>query len=140
MAAGDYRIGLNGVFLYGTAGSTAATTALNITDVTLETSAIEADAKSRASTTWVPTKVAMLQATLTFTMLDEEGDAAIAAVKAAYFAKGKIAFYPTDVAGGDGLDADYNITGLSRNESLTEIISYSVTAKPNNEQREPSWH
>ena len=139
MAAGDFRIGLNGSFLYGTAGSSAASVATNVTDVQLELSAIEIDTKSRASTTWATSKVALLQATLTFSMLDKEGDSAVAAVKAAFFAKGKIAFWPKDLVGGDGLNADYYVTGLSRNESLVVVITYSVTAKPTDEQRAPVW-
>ena len=140
MADGDYRIGLDGQFLFGAAGNPATTEITNVQDVTLDLSAIEADTKTRASRTWATSKVVLLQGSVQFTMLDKEGDIALSALKTAFFSKGKVALWPKDAESGEGLDADYGITGFSRNEQLTEVIAYNVTAKPNNEQREPQWH
>lgn len=138
MAAGDYRIGLDGKFLYGTAGSTATTEADNVQDVSLGVSARTAEAIRRGKT-WVATKPTILEGTVEFGMLDIEGDSFLADIKSAFFGKTKIALYPKDAATGEGLDADYYIVDFKRDEANEEFISYNVTAKPTDETRDPSW-
>jgi len=138
MAAGDYRMGLNGVFNYGTAGSQAATPADNVDGVNLSLNAETAEAKRRGKT-WVASNVTYLSAELTWKMYDIEADAFLMAIKNAYTGKGKIALYPTDVAAGEGLDADWYITGFNRTEDNDGYIMYDVTAKPTDEQRDPTW-
>mgnify|MGYP000331978142 CR=1 FL=1 len=41
--------------------------------------------------------------------------------------------------GGPGIDADFVVTGFSRNEPLEGAITYSVTAKVNCDLRNPTW-
>ena len=89
MADGDYRIGLDGQFLFGAAGNPATTEITNVQDVTLDLSAIEADTKTRASRTWATSKVVLLQGSVQFTMLDKEGDIALAAIKARLLFQGQ---------------------------------------------------
>lgn len=138
MAAGDYRMGLNGVFKYGTAGSTAATTTTNISTVEIALSARVAEAVRR-NKTWVAKKPYVLEATLTFTIWDVVGDAFMAALETAYTTKAKIALYPTTEQSGKGLDGDYYITNFSRSEDNEGFVTYSVEAVPTDETRDPSW-
>ena len=138
MAEGDLRIGLNGVFKYGTAGSQADTTSNNVDGVTLSID-IEAVKSLRRGKTWRSSKTIAKDASLSFTVEDREGDAFLVALKAAVVGLSRIALYPTDVSGGDGLDADWYITGFNRDENNTEAITYSVTAEPTDELRDPSW-
>lgn len=141
MAAGDYRIGLFGEFYYGTAGSQAGTEATNVEDVNINLSARMAEALRRKKT-YVASKPTYLEATITFTIFDIEGDAFYTALKTAFFGKSKIAAWPLDVAaasGGEGLDADYYVSGFSRVESNPEFVKYNVELKPTDEQRNPTW-
>lgn len=136
---GAYRFGKDAKCYRGTAGSTAATEMDNVRDLTLNLSTVEADTTSRASTYFKSSKVIFLDASLEFEMLDEAGDTHLAAIKTAFMTKAAIALYPKDVTGGEGLDADFYITALNRNEPLEDVVTYSVTAKPTNENREPAW-
>lgn len=138
MAAGDFRIGLDGKFKHGNAGSTPSTISDNVDNVTLGLSARSAQALRRGKT-WVMTKVTALEATLDFEVWDIEGDGLISALKTAYMGKTRIALYPTDAASGEGLDADWYITAFGRNETNEDFIKYSVTAQPTDEVRDPNW-
>ncbi len=136
-----YAFGLNGELLQGTVGATATTEIENTRDVTLTLTSVDADTTSRASVLFKSSKVVLLEAVLTFEMLDDlaDADAAITAIRTAYLAKAAIALYPKDDAAGEGIDGDWNITSFTRNEPLEDVITYSVEAKPNNELREPVW-
>ena len=138
MAAGDYRIGLDGKFYHGAAGATAATEADNVRNVNLNLSKRTAEALRRGKK-WVAKKPIATEASLEFEMYDIEGDTFLAAVKDAFMNDTRIALFPTDAASGEGLDADYYITNFSRSESNEEFITYSVTAEPTDEARDPAW-
>jgi len=138
MAAGDYRIGLDGKFYYGTAGSTASTEANNVDDVNLNLSARTAAAVRRGKA-WVASKPIVKEATLDFKAWDIEADSFLTAVKNAYMNATRIALYPKDASSGDGLDADYYITGFNRAEGNEDFITYQVTAEPTDETRDPTW-
>lgn len=138
MAAGDYRIGLDGVFFHGAAGVTAATEADNVRNVNLNLSKRTAEALRRGKK-WVAKKPIATEASLEFEIFDIEGDAFLAAIRDAFMGDNRIALYPTDGASGEGLDADYYITNFSRSESNEEFITYSVTAEPTDEVRDPAW-
>jgi len=135
-----FRIGLNGKFLYGTAGVMAANEAKNLTDVTLDLGAITADTTSRASGKWKSDKAVLLEGTLQWTMHARAGNAALAAVAAAFFGLDLIALYPKDAESGEGLDADFTITKFTREEPLTGVIQYRCEGKPSDELREAQWH
>jgi hypothetical protein len=139
MAAGDYRIGLHGEFLYGAAGSPATTVANNVRNVNLNLSKRTAEALRRGKQ-WVAKKTIATEASVEFEIFDIEGDTFLAQIKTAFMNDAKVALYPKDDASGEGLDADYYITGFSRNESNEDFIIYSVTAEPTDEQRDPTWH
>jgi len=138
MAAGDYRIGLDGKFYYGTAGNQASTEANNVRNVNLNLSKRTAEAVRRGKK-WVAKKPVVTEASLEFEIFDIEGDAFLSAIKNAFMNDTRIALYPTDAASGEGLDADYYITNFSRNEANEDFITYSVTAEPTDEERDPAW-
>ena len=138
MAAGDYRIGLDGVFYHGAAGIKATTEADNVRNVNLNLSKRTAEALRRGKK-WVAKKPIATEASLEFEIFDIEGDAFLAAIRDAFMGDNRIALYPTDGATGEGLDADYYITNFSRSESNEEFITYSVTAEPTDEVRDPAW-
>jgi hypothetical protein len=138
MAAGDYRMGLNGLFYYGTAGSQAATEADNVDGVSLNLAARKAEAVRRGKD-WVANKPTVLEATLEFKVFDIEADTFLSALKTAFMTKARIALYPTDGTSGEGLDADYYVSALVRSEGNEEFITYAVTAVPTDELRDPTW-
>lgn len=138
MATGDIRIGLEGVFLYGTAGTTPVTEAVNVDSVALAISKRTAERIKRHKK-YVAKKVTVTEATLSFEITDEEGDAFLTAVKTAAMADTALAMYATDITSGEGLNADWYITEFSRDENNAEIISYKVTAVLTDEDRDPVW-
>jgi hypothetical protein len=138
MATGDIRIGLEGVFLYGTAGSTPATEAVNVDAVALAISKRTAERIKRHKK-YVAKKVTVTEATLSFEITDEEGDAFLTAVKTAAMNDTALAMYATDITSGEGLNADWYITEFSRDENNAEFINYKVTAVLTDEDRDPVW-
>lgn len=138
MAAGDFSVGLDGLFYYGTAGSQANTATSNVNGVSLSLSHRTAEAVRRGKS-YVLTKPTVKEAALTFKMFEIESDGFLAAVEAAFMNKTRIALYPKARTSGKGLDADYYITQFSRDETEEEFESYSVEAKPTDEARNPTW-
>jgi len=138
METGDYVIGLDGEFLWGTAGSSATTEADVVDNVQLAITADTVD-RIRRGKTWKDKKVIVLDASLTFDVVSTKGDAFLAALKTAAMTKAKIALWPKE-AEGEGLDADWYITNFSRSEGNAEMNTYAVTAAPSSEQRDPTWH
>lgn len=138
MAAGDFTVGLDGLFYYGSAGSTAGTATANVNGVSLSLSHRTAEAVRRGKA-YVLTKPTVKEATLTFKIWEIEADAFLTALESAFVNKTRIALYPKARAGGKGLDADYYITQFSRDEAEEEFESYSIEAKPTDETRNPTW-
>jgi len=101
MAAGDYRIGLDGKFFHGPAGATATTEADNVRNVNLNLSKRTAEALRRGKQ-WVAKKPIATEATLEFEIFDIEGDAFLAAIRDAFMNDTRIALYPTDGGGRPG--------------------------------------
>jgi hypothetical protein len=137
MAAGDYQVGLDGTFFYGTAGTTATVEADNVDDVVLTCEPQMATAVRRGKK-WETNKPIYLKGSLTFKVLDIEGNLFLAAIKAASLGLYRIALYPTVASGGDGLDADYYVS-FNRNENNPDFVTYDVTAVPTDELRDPVW-
>lgn len=141
MATGDIRIGLEGEFYYGIAGTTPATEAENVDSVSLAISKRTAERIKRHKK-YVTKKVTVTEATLSFEIIDVEGDAFLTAIKNAAMNDTRIALYALDVAsasGGEGLDSDWYITEFSRDENNAEFVSYKVTAVLTDEDRDPAW-
>jgi len=137
-----YAFGLTGELLYDAdPNKTPVTEIENVKDVTLTLTSVDADTTSRNSSTFKSSKVVLLEASLSFEMIDDllDGDGAISAIQTAFMAKAAISMHAKDNTSGEGVLGDWNITSFTRNEPLEGVSTYSVEAKPNNESREPSW-
>lgn len=138
MAAGDFRIGLDGAFKYGTAGSQAGTATDNVDDVSFSGTARTATAVVRGKT-WTLDKPTILEGTLSFTMYDIESDAFYAAIESAFFNKTKIALWAKSAASGKGLDSDFYISGFTPSQDNEGFQTVAVVCRPTFEQRTPVW-
>jgi len=138
MAAGDYRVGIEGKFYYGTAGSQAGTEADNVDNCEVAMSTIMAEALRRGKT-WKSKKPIAKEAAISWMMYDIESDAFLAAIRAAFMNQTRVALWPTDATSGEGLDADFYISEFRRSEDNEGFITYNVKAEPTDELRDPAW-
>jgi len=136
-----FKLGLDGKFYRGAAGTTASTLVENVKDVTLSIEKGTADITRRKSGKWRSTKTTLMDGTLEWEMVWDPDDADIVAIKDAFFNDTPIALAVFDAAppDGKGLDADFVITKFGRNEPLEEGMTVPVEAKPNDELRIPDW-
>ena len=131
-------LGINAKLLRGTAGATGATEVKNVKDLTLNLESGEADVTTRATKGWRATIATLKEASLEFAILYDTEDPDFQAFSDAYFGNTPIALFVTDGAG-NGLDADFSITGFSVEQPLEEALNVSVTAKPTASTRAPLW-
>ena len=131
-------LGLDAKLLRGTAGATAATEVKNVKDLTLNLESGEADVTTRATKGWKASVATLKEASLEFGILYDMADADFQAFSDAYFNNTALALFVTDGAG-NGLAADFSITGFSVEQPLEEALSVSVTAKPTASTRAPTW-
>jgi hypothetical protein len=138
--AKSFLLGMEAKLYFGAASDTPATlnpsslTELgNVTDVTLNMEAGEADVTTRANSGWRATAPTLRECTLEFEMVWKPGDAGFEAIKTAYLGSDEIAFAALTeahaVAGSEGPVGNFSITNFSRSEPLEEGIKVSVTAK-----------
>ncbi len=131
-------LGLDAKLLRGAAGSTGSTEVKNVKDLTLNLESGEADVTTRATKGWRATVATLKDASLEFGILYDTADADFTAFSDAYFNNTPLALFVTD-GDGNGLDADFSITGFSVEQPLEEALSVSVTAKPTASERAPQW-
>ncbi len=131
-------LGLNAKLLRGTAGATGTTEVKNVKDLTLNLESGEADVTTRAAAGWRATVGTLKDASLEFGILYDTADSDFIAFSDAYFKNTAISLFVSDGAG-NGLDADFSITGFSVEQPLEEALSVTVTAKPTASTRAPSW-
>lgn len=131
-------LGLNAILLRGPAGSTGSTEVKNVKDVTLSLESGEADVTTRATKGWRASVATLKEASLEFGILYDTEDEDFKAFSEAYFNNAPLALFVTD-GNGNGLDADFSITGFSVEQPLEEALSVSVTAKPTASTRAPEW-
>ena len=132
-----YTIGLDALLKYGVAGSTAGTTLDDVQDVTMtgELSTIE---RIRRGKKWRAKKPVLHDAKLEFEILSDPTKAGYTSLKSAYTGKTAVALAALDDQG-HGLDADFYITGFSRNEPVEGDLTYSIVADISDELRDPTW-
>ncbi|MDY5837103.1 MAG: phage tail tube protein [Treponema sp.] len=131
-------LGLNCVLYRGEAGQTASTEMKNIKDVELNLTTGEADITTRAANGWRSYAATLKEASLTFQMNYESGDADLTAIRNAFMNHSAIAFLVGDDSG-NGLDADFVITEFNIPQPLEEAVTVSVTARPTFSTRAPAW-
>lgn len=149
---GKTRIGFECKLFYLSTGTRAAwpasgapTNLAEITsarDVTLNLEKGEADVSRRGSE-WKLTRGALKDASIEFDLLYREGDAAYEFLRDAFLNNTPVALAAlsgaSNVAGSEGLWAEFEVLSFSRNEALEEGVTFSVTIKPTDSEVEPEW-
>jgi hypothetical protein len=133
------KLGLNAKLYYGPAGSPATTELGNCMDVTLNLEKGEADITTRGAQGWRQTVGTLKEGSVEFKMIWDPSEPGFTAIKNAYFNDAPIALKILDSAGGSGLDADFSVTKLTREEPLENALTASVTVKPTYSTRAPAW-
>jgi len=133
------KLGLNAKAYYGPAGSSATNEMTNIKNVTLNLEKGEADVTTRGANGWRLTVGTLRDGSVEFEATWDQDDPAFSAIQSAYFSDSLIALKFLDAEGGSGLDDDFSVTKLTRNEPLEEAITASVTVKPSYSTRAPQW-
>lgn len=123
---------------YGTAGSTASTLLDTVGDVTYGAKKAEAVMQSRASR-FKMSKATLVEIDIDFTIDDVAGDTKLAALITAYQAHTPLAFLVKDATDGTGIDADFELIGMNREEKLDGGIQYKFAIKPTYVSRYPAF-
>lgn len=136
------RIGLDAALRRGTVGAAIGTTTVvnNVKDLTLSMEKGEADITTRGGSGWRATLGTLKEATLEFTMNLDVSDPDFDAFHAAFFGNTNIALAVLDFATGEGVLADWTVTGFSIEQPLEEAQTVNVTCKPTFVTRAPVWH
>ena len=136
------KVGLEAKLLYGTAGSTGASEATNVKDVSLSLEAGSADITTRAAQGWRVKKATLKEGSLEFEMNYDTEDAFCVDVIQKFITGDAISLFVSDGAG-EGLDADWIITNCSMEQPLEDAVTVSVTAEPTmtggTKSRAPNW-
>jgi hypothetical protein len=115
----------------------------NVKDVTLNLEAGEADVTTRGNAGWRATVATLKDGSIEFEMVWDTADDDFAAIRDTFLNRGAMEFAVMDGAmnmpGSQGLRATCMVTNFSRNESLEEAITVSVTVKPTFSVNPPSW-
>ncbi len=135
-----HKLGIECKLYYGAAGATANTLISNVRDVTLNLESDEVDLTTRASGGWKWIVQGLNDGSVEFEMVWDTADTAFTAVKSAWLNKTAMAFLILDREDGEGLDADFAVTKISRSEPLADAVKASVTIKPTYSTRAPAWH
>ena len=132
------KVGLDMKLKRGTAGTQASTEMKNVKDVTLNLEKGEADVTTRGAAGWRVYVGTLKDASLEFEMNYDPNDADYSALLNAFLNNTALSFFVSD-GSGNGLDADFVITGFNNNQPLEEASTISVTAKPTLSSRNPAW-
>jgi len=132
--------------LYRNTGTFASPTwneVINVKDLTLNLEAGEADVTTRGNNGWRATVATLKDGSIEFEMVWDTEDLDFAAIRDTFLDRAAIEFAVMDggiaVAGSQGLRATCMVTNFSRNESLEEAITVSVTVKPTYSVNAPIW-
>jgi hypothetical protein len=136
------KMGFEGLIYRGTAGVTAATLLENVADITLDLDMDDGDTTVRGDSTAVPIETAsptVLKWSCKFTMLNNNSDANVEALKVAANAGTPIALRLKDYAAGKGYDGDVTLK-YSHGKPLKGQQTVEFTAKPSRAQRVPQLY
>ncbi len=132
--------------LYRNTGSFASPTwneVINVKDLTLNLEAGEADVTTRGNNGWRATVATLKDGSIEFEMVWDTEDLDFAAIRDTFLNRAAMEFAVMDggiaVSGSQGLRATCMVTNFSRNESLEEAITVSVTVKPTYSVNAPVW-
>ena len=131
----EFLLGMNANLYYGSEGTdiAACTELTNVTDVTLNLTAGEADVTTRANSGWKATAATLRECTVDFEMMWKPDDSGFQAIKDAFLANTYIRLGVLtgahDAAGTEGPVGDFSVTQFNRSEPLADGIKVAVTAK-----------
>lgn len=115
----------------------------NVKDVSLDIEAGESDVTTRGAGGWTATKATLRSVSLEFEMMWDTAADGFSDIRDAHKNGTTIALAIYDAAittaTSQGLQADFNITGFSKNEPLNEAATVSVTAKPAYSSVQAAW-
>lgn len=138
------KLGMEAKLYYKTGGQGGAGSWIeltNVKDVTLSLEAGEADVTTRGNNGWRATVATLKEATVEWEMVWDTTDTGFTAIKDAFLGNEMIGLQILDAetGTGEGLQADFMITNFSRNESLEEALTVSVSAKVTYSDTAPTW-
>jgi hypothetical protein len=122
-------VGLDAKLYRGAAGSSAATEMTNVRDLKMPDERAVANISRRGSWFHVE-KTTRRKIEVQFTMIDDDTDADLIALRAAYDANTPLAFKVLNKASGKGVDADWYIAKMEADESDETEQTIAVTIKP----------
>ena len=136
------RVGLEGSLKRGASGAAIGTLTVvnNVKDLTLSMEKGEADTSTRAAGGWRTTLGTLKSATLEFGMNFDVANADVDAFQQAFLNNTILALAVLDEASGEGLIADWTVTGFTIEQPLEDTQVVNVTCKPAYVTRNPSWH
>jgi len=98
---------------------------------------------TRGNAGWRATVATLKDGSIEFEMVWDTADDDFAAIRGTFLNRGAMEFAvmdgPVNVPGSQGLRATCMVTNFSRNESLEEAITVSVTVKPTFSLNPPRW-
>ena len=139
--ATQIKLGNEAKLYYGPAGSSAGTSNefTIIRNATLNLSADEVDITDRNSANWKGFMAGLLDASVDIEINNDSSDGGYQDLRAAFIGRTAIALLILDEESGEGLDADFIVTGFTRNEQAAQAQTVSITVRPYNQDREPTW-
>lgn len=135
-------MGYEGELFYGAAGSTGATRVENCVDLSYETGTETGDTTVRGDGSGPPivtSEVVVVDPTITFSMLNVNGDTVLAALLTAVAAGTLVAIRTKDHAAGKGFDGDCHLTKRA-GKPLRGQQTIEFTAKPSKRHRTPQLY
>ncbi len=115
----------------------------NVKDLTLNLEHGEADVTTRGAAGWRLSVPTLNEATVDWDMVWDTEDPFFTAIQTAYFARSAIGLAVMDgdieTVGSQGLVGDFNVMKFTRNESLEEALTVSVSVKPTYSDTAPAW-
>jgi predicted secreted protein len=125
------------------AGSPTWTEVPNVRDLTLNLETGEADVTTRGNGGWRATVATLKDASIEFEMVWDTADANFTAIRNAFISNASLAVAVADgeleVETTQGFAANVMVTNFTRNESLEEAITVSVSMKPTYSTNAPAW-
>lgn len=137
--AGTYRVGYEGVVLYGVAGSTAATSITESRDWSYNITTERGSTKTRGDGSVPPIETSRVTgrvASVTFQMLRKAADSTLASLMTAAAAGTPVALRTKDNTSGTGFDGDV-VLEVNQGTPLNGEQTLEFTCYPNRDLREP---
>ena len=133
------RLGFQCAMYYGPAGAPATTLLENVKDAKFNLEKTEADVTTRRSNGWEQVVGVLKKGSVEFDMIWDTEDLSFAYLLNCWLNDLPVAMKILDGVGGSGLDADFSVISIGRDETLTEAVKASVTVKPTYSTRAPAW-